>query len=149
MTQDRIALPAPKRKVQGPTGFSHFLKELLMTADTVARVNPRLRRMVFSWFDFALHTSEKSALLQNFPRVAELLMELVPGIELDKSQPKGKEALCEYLATVFVSTLSETEQIRVRHDPDLPKHYKQTEMDEFLKAVRVSCHRSSHRPAFS
>lgn len=148
MTHDRNALPASDAKVQGPKGFSQFLKELLMTAETVARVHPRLRRMVFSWFDFALNTSEKAALLQNFPRVGELLTELVPGLELDTAQPKGKEAVCEYLATVFVSTLGETEQIRVRHDPDLPKHFKQTEMDEFLKAVRLACYRSSHRPAF-
>lgn len=149
MTHDQIALPSPLLRVRGPQGFSHFLKELLMTADPEIRVHPRLRRMVFSWFDFSLNTSEKAALLQNWPRVASYIPEHVVGLEVDKEQPKGKEAVCERLASVFVSTLSETEQMRVRHDPDLPKHFKQSEMDEFLKAVRLSCYRASARPAFS
>ena len=149
MTQDRTVLPAPLLKVRGPQGFSLFLKELLMTSEVLTRVNPRLRRMVFAWFDFSLNTSEKAALLQAFPKVAGYMTEYIVGLEIDPKQPKGKEAVCEYLATLFVSTLSETDQMRVRHDPDLPKHFKQPEMEEFLKAVRLSCYRSSHTPVFS
>jgi len=109
----------------------------------------RYRRLAIQWFDFELTHQEKSALLQAFPKVYDLLKQEISTLTLQvDKQPKGKECVVDTLALLFVNTLGETDQLRVKHDQELPKHHLQAELDDFLRQVKIACLRSRHTPAF-
>jgi len=119
-----------------------------MQTEVQMHVPIRFRRMVASWFDYQLSYQEKSALTQVFPKVVGLMQTHHPELSAEGGQPVGKAALCEALVKLFIETLGETEQLRARHDPDLPKHFMQPEMEEFLSRVAQACRATRHRAPF-
>ncbi len=112
------------------------------------KVHQRFRRVVCTWFDFTLNHGEKSALLQAYPKVAAALLSVVPQVHLQTHQPKGKEGVCERLASEFTQTLTGTQQMRLSEPEELPKHFLDKELQEFLHNVRAACLQLGHEAAF-
>ncbi len=110
---------------------------------------PRYRKLAIQWFDFELVHQEKSALLQAFPKVLNLLKEELPTVTLVcEKQPRGKECVADTIALAFVGTLPEEARQQLREDPDSAKYAHVAEYSDFLRLLKIACLRSNHTPAF-
>lgn len=116
---------------------------------TVDRPIPRYRKLAGQWFDFELTHHEKSALLQAFPKVYELLQTEVHDLAFEvPSQPKNKEALLDTIALAFFYTLGADDQQRLKTEQELPKDHLREEMANFLRQLKIACLRANHHPNF-